>query len=87
MALGLSRRVERGTMGILNVGPIIHWMNADRAACGAPPGAFVSPYPHVVTCPECLVALKVDLLERRLAAYRASVLFGLAPRPDRGKPR
>jgi hypothetical protein len=63
--------------------PVVHWMNADAAACGAPPGSFLSPYPHAVTCRECVVSLKVDVLERRLAAFRHSVLSGQASRQTR----
>ena len=55
--------------------PVIHWMNKEGAECGAPAGSFVSPYPHTVTCRECLVALKIDLLERRLELYRQSTAF------------
>ena len=69
----------------MNRGPAIHWMNAGGAACGAPAGSFLSPYPHAVTCRECVISLKVDLLQRRLDAYRHSVLSGKAPRATRRK--
>jgi hypothetical protein len=54
-------------------GPVIHWMNGGGADCGAPTGAFVSPYPHAVTCKQCLVAMKLDVLRRRLAVHRLAV--------------
>lgn len=55
--------------------PIIHWVSRSGAGCGAPDGSFVSPYAHTVTCPRCIVALKLDLLERRLEAHRQSAAF------------
>lgn len=62
-------------MGEISSNPVVHWLNKDGAECGAPAGAFVSPYPHAVSCRECLVAIKLDLLERRLESYRQSVAF------------
>jgi hypothetical protein len=74
-------------MRIVPGGPVIHWMNSDAAACGAAPGSFLTPYPHAVTCQSCIVSLKVDVLERRLAAYRHSVLSGHAQRQTRRRQR
>ncbi len=87
VARGLSGHARTGTMGGVSGRTIIHWMNAGGAACGAPQGAFVSPYPHAVNCEQCVISLKIDVLHRRLAAHRASVQFGLGPRVDRGKLR
>jgi hypothetical protein len=63
---------------------VIHWMNGGGADCGAPVGASVSAYPFAVTCPECILALKLDLLRRRLATHRASVALGGLRRSKRG---
>jgi hypothetical protein len=63
-------------------GKIVHWKNGGGAVCGAAASAVVSFYPHAVTCPECVIALKVDVLRRRLVAHRQSLLLGGARRRD-----
>jgi hypothetical protein len=63
---------------------VIHWLNRAGADCGAPVGAIVSAYAYAVTCPDCILALKLDLLRRRLATHRASVALGGLRRSKRG---
>jgi hypothetical protein len=54
----------------------IHWLNGKGPACGAPVEANACPYQLAVTCRECIVILKVDVLKRRLEAHRFSVALG-----------
>jgi hypothetical protein len=64
----------------------IHWTKGETAVCGAPAGMTVSPFPRFVTCRRCIVALKLQLLERRLAEHRLSVAFqGTRRRKPRGE--
>jgi hypothetical protein len=66
-------------------GETIHWLHGNGAACGAPAGASVCPYPDTVTCRECVIVLKMDVLKRRLEAHRFATAVGRVPRQKRSQ--
>jgi hypothetical protein len=79
--MALLRRVDDRLMVV--GGLRVHWTNdGTRADCGAPPSERASTYEHLVTCPECLIALRLDTLERRREAHRVAV--ARARRAERG---
>lgn len=59
----------------------VHRFTKSGALCGAPQGARWSFSAEAVTCRECLIAMRLEVLERRLELYRRSVALA------RAKPR
>jgi hypothetical protein len=63
---------------------LIHWSTeGGRADCGAPESARIASYQFLVTCPESLIAVRIDTLERRLRAHRAALALARARDPWR----
>lgn len=56
----------------------IHWFTKNGALCGAPQGGQWSFSARAVTCRECLIAMRLEVLERRLELYRRSVALARA---------
>ncbi len=56
----------------------VHWFTKNGALCGAPQGAQWSFSAKAVTCRECLIAMRLEVLERRLELYRRSVALSRA---------
>lgn len=51
----------------------VHWFTETGAPCGATDAGPWTFAQTAVTCPECLLAMKVATLERRLELYRRSM--------------
>jgi hypothetical protein len=56
----------------------VHWFTKKGALCGAPQGAQWSFSAKAVTCRECLIAMRLQVLERRLELYRRSIALSRA---------